>query len=134
VTASRQLRASYWLGQDPVEAGYTRQQVRKTLPGWGLGAHTDLAVLIASELVTNAQLYGAGRIELRLSRTRDQLWIEVSDGGSGRPLASTLDADAERGRGLRLIDGLLALHGGRWGVTERRAAKTVFVVIPLRGR
>lgn len=134
MTASRQLRASYWLGQDPIEVGYARRQVRKTLPGWGLGGHTDLAVLIVSELVTNAQLHGSGRIELRLCRTRDELWIKVSDGGGGRLSLSTADADAERGRGLRLIDGLLALHGGRWGVAERNAGKTVFVVLPLHGR
>lgn len=134
MTASRQLRASYWLGQDPIEVGYARQQVRKALPGWGVGGHTDLAVLIVSELVTNAQLYGGGRIELRLSRTRDELWIRVSDGGSRQLSLSAPDADAERGRGLRLIDGLLALHGGRWGVAERAAGKTVFVVLPLDGR
>jgi len=134
VTASRQLRAIYWLGQDPIEVTYARQHVRKTLPGWGLGGHTDLAVLIVSELVTNAQLYGSGRIELRLSRTRDELWIKVSDEGSGRLVLSTPDAGAERGRGLRLIDGLLALHGGRWGVAERNAGKTVFAVLPLHGQ
>lgn len=82
----------------------------------------------------NAQLYGGGRIELRLSRTRDELWIRVSDGGSGRPLLSTPDAGPERGRGLRLVDGLLARHGGRWGVAERNAGKTVFAVLPLPPR
>jgi hypothetical protein len=56
-------------------------------------------------------------------------WADVT-----RLSLSTPDADAERGRGPRLIDGLLALHGGRWGVAERNAGKTVFVVLPLHGR
>lgn len=35
--------------------------------------------------------------------------------------------------GMRLIDGLLALHGGRWGVAERNAGKTVSAVLPCMG-
>ena len=47
-----------------------RTQARKTLPGWGLGEHADIAELVVSELVTKAVVHGAGQIEVRLSSAR----------------------------------------------------------------
>ena len=73
------------------------------------------AVLLVSELVTNAVKYGGeGPVELHLERDDGQLRIAVRDRGGTGPLPVMRDADdeAEGGHGLRLVDVL----ADRWGV------------------
>jgi hypothetical protein len=134
VTATREFSVTYRLDPEPVEVGRAREQVRKALPGWGLGAHTDLAELIVSELVTNAQRHSDCTIEVRLSYDGGDLWIEVWDSGDGRPARLEPGAEDERGRGILLIEGLIELYGGMQGTAEHttRPGKTVYVAFPLQ--
>jgi anti-sigma regulatory factor (Ser/Thr protein kinase) len=83
VTAPRELAVSYPLDSDPVQVARAREQARKTLPGWGLGEHADVAELIVSERVTNAMVHGEGQIEVRLSCAGGDLWAEVHDDPAG---------------------------------------------------
>jgi anti-sigma regulatory factor (Ser/Thr protein kinase) len=128
-----QLMVSFRLNPDPALVGLAREQARKALPGWGLGEHADLAELVVSEMVSNAIVHGDGQIDVRLSYSCGDLRAEVHDAGSGRPARRLTTPDDERGRGLELIDGLIALHGGERGVTEDRhgPGKTVYVVLAL---
>ncbi|SRR6266566_5186111 len=134
VTESRELGVSFRLDCDPVQVSRAREQTRKTLPGWGLDDHTDIAELIVSELVTNAMVHGGGQIEVRLScAAACDLWAEVHDDGPGRPVRQCPGSDDEGGRGLELIDGLIELYGGARGVVEDTSGvgKTVYVAVSL---
>jgi anti-sigma regulatory factor (Ser/Thr protein kinase) len=73
------------------------------------------ALLISSELVSNAYLHGTGAIELRLNLFEDRLRIEVVDEGNEQaPGVREQPADESGGWGLRIVD-QLALQ---WGVFE----------------
>ncbi len=100
----------------------TRAHVRDVLAEWQLGHFEDNAVLIASELVTNAvrqataedgtPLYIAGKlpvIQVTLYGNRTRLLIAVYDQAPGTPRQGSGDINAENGRGLELIATL-----GRW--------------------
>jgi anti-sigma regulatory factor (Ser/Thr protein kinase) len=80
----------------------------------------EVAVLIVSELVTNAVRFSgdpartlrysehadAGLIALSLRYFPDGLLIEVFDTDTNAPVLCDADADAENGRGLMLVGGL----------------------------
>ncbi|SRR6266536_6217130 len=133
LTAIREFSVAWRLGQDPVQVSNAREQAREALPGWGLGGHVRLAELIVSELVTNALRHGDGPIGVRLSYAGGDLRVEVHDAGAGRPVRQHAATDDECGRGLELLDGLVALHGGERGVIDDHAGpgKTVYVAVPL---
>ena len=86
----------------------------------------DVALLLTSELVTNALRYGnGGGIGLTVRQTPDSLRVEVQDANPAAPqLSGNLHRTAEQGRGLRLIDNLAT----RWGHTPTAdpAGKTVW--------
>lgn len=73
----------------------------------------DVAVLLTSELVANAVLYGLEPIRLQLHRHGGLLRIEVQDGGlpftPGTPGAWSMTD--EGGRGLSLVDALASSWG-----------------------
>ena len=75
----------------------------------------DTAVLLISELVTNAVLHGTGQIRLSIQVGDGDARFTVCDEGSARP-AVRPQAGPEGGWGLRLV-GQLAV---RWGVREGR--------------
>jgi anti-sigma regulatory factor (Ser/Thr protein kinase) len=120
------------LDRDPAQAAGARRKVRELVTGWSLGQHADLAELVVSELVANALRHGAGPIEIRLFRGPGGLRVEVHDDGAGRPVRRHAGDYDECGRGLELLDGLIAPLGGAWGTVEDRHApgKTVYAVLP----
>ena len=78
-------------------------------------AAVDNALLVSSELVSNAYRHGSGRIELRLSLFEDRLRIEVVDDGRDQaPAVREQPADETGGWGLRIVDQLTL----QWGVFE----------------
>jgi anti-sigma regulatory factor (Ser/Thr protein kinase) len=87
------------------------------------------ALLVLSELVTNAVLHGAEPIEVFVSRDGDLLRIEVSDGGSRTDGVAPRSQDDRRpgGRGLHIVNSLAT----RWGTTDNEAGKTVWAEIGL---
>lgn len=85
---------------------------------YGSELSDDVAVIVA-ELATNAVVHGyvPGRdFELRLTAGADGLRIEVSDAREERrPVLCEGAADAEAGRGLRLVEALAAGSRGAGG-------------------
>ncbi|MFE2601355.1 ATP-binding protein [Streptomyces sp. NPDC059396] len=104
---------------DPRCVAFARQELRKALADWGLSVLEDSAVLILSELLSNAGLHAKVTpeqvIETRYFRSSGALRIEVHDGSPDRPRRRVPDAEASDGRGLLLVEAL----ADEWGVADR---------------
>ncbi|MFF4210327.1 ATP-binding protein [Streptomyces sp. NPDC001796] len=102
----------------PTAVGLARTSVRRLLGRWGTGdCTTDNAVLVTSELVTNAVKHSAGdRIVCRIHTDGHRLRIEVEDENRGGTLPTRRrpGPDDQGGRGLLLV-GMLS---GDWGVRD----------------
>ncbi|MET9517599.1 ATP-binding protein [Streptomyces sp. NPDC002994] len=103
---------------DPRCVRQARAALREALMGWELSAIEDSALVILSELLTNAGRHACvpGQdIETRFFRMLGGLRIEVHDGSCKLPSLSTPGGDGDGGRGLWLVDAL----ADRWAVGER---------------
>lgn len=85
------------------------------------------AVLITSELVTNAVRAGCGRIELELALDDDALLLCVHDDAPGIPVVRYPRPDEPRGRGLAII----ARIAKRWGYRPSHNGKHVWADLPV---
>ena len=82
----------------------------------------DTAVLLTSELVTNALLHGRGRIRLGVDAGVTRVRVEVGDDEPRHPRLADQVSGAESGRGILLVDRLASA----WGVRDSDAGKTVW--------
>lgn len=123
---------------DPVgrSVATARAFVRDTLQGWGYTDVVDDAVVLTSELVTNAVVHAGTAADVLCLRTEDGVRIEVSDHYPEReiPLQSTGpdfgSPDRENGRGLLLCAALAT----RWGVEYSPTRKHVWFQLDLPER
>jgi anti-sigma regulatory factor (Ser/Thr protein kinase) len=117
VTASMPIAAEAEMVQQ------TRRFVTATLEGWDMpaGLLRD-AVLLVSEMSTNAIIHGQAPIELRLRRGAADLLIEVDDGATSVPRRLRPTPEDEHGRGLLLV----AMLSDRWGTRPLRTGKSVW--------
>ncbi|MFJ3216722.1 ATP-binding protein [Kitasatospora sp. NPDC086801] len=107
----------FFLTRDPVSVPIARRRVRTRIVSWGvlLDEDTRLALdTVTSELVANAvrhtqapMLTVAVYVNVRLRRAL----VEVYDGSTALPRRRRAGADAERGRGLELVEYLALAHG-----------------------
>ncbi|MEU2244947.1 SpoIIE family protein phosphatase [Streptomyces sp. NPDC018338] len=112
-----------------------RAFVRDTLQGWGHSELVDDAVVLTSELVTNAVIHAGTAAEVLCLRSEDSIRVEVADRypereipvQSGRTLGSP---DRENGRGLLLCAAL----AHRWGVDYSPTRKHVWFHLDLAQR
>ncbi|WP_256725393.1 ATP-binding protein [Streptomyces sp. IMTB 2501] len=124
--------AAFDLPSRPTAVGTARRVVRELLTAWEVPeGPLDDAVLVTSELVTNALVHTAGdRIACRLHDTADRIRIEIEDrqGGPALPTARRPGPDDQHGRGLLLVDALSL----DWGVTPipGRPARVVWAELP----
>ncbi|MFE6522571.1 SpoIIE family protein phosphatase [Streptomyces sp. NPDC057794] len=113
-----------------------RSFVRDTLQGWGFADIVDDAVVLTSELVTNAVVHAGTSADVLCLRSDEGVRIEVADRYPERevPLqgvAVTMGSpDREGGRGLQLCAAL----AGRWGVEYTSTHKTVWFQLDLPAR
>jgi anti-sigma regulatory factor (Ser/Thr protein kinase) len=87
---------------------------------------------VTSELVSNAVTHtGAQTFGLELLRLDEGsgVVVVVTDPSPLPPIMSDLTEDAERGRGLRVVDALCA----RWGWTPQDPGKAVFAIFTREG-
>ncbi|OAH14731.1 SpoIIE family protein phosphatase [Streptomyces jeddahensis] len=123
---------------DPVgrSVATARSFVRDTLQGWGFTDIVDDAVVLTSELVTNAVVHAGTAAEVLCLRTDDGARIEVADRYPEReiPLQQSLatmgSPDREGGRGLQLCAALAS----RWGVEYTATHKQVWFQLDLPER
>jgi anti-sigma regulatory factor (Ser/Thr protein kinase) len=121
-------RATLDITREPSAVPNTRHFVQAKLTEWEVDddlAHT--AVLLATELVTNAVRHGLGEIRMRLRRACHALYIEVDDDGSALPDRRQADDDDEGGRGLQLVDAL----SEAWGARPLDHGKSVWCAMKL---
>ncbi|MFD7897599.1 ATP-binding protein [Streptomyces sp. NPDC059479] len=110
-----------------------RLELRKALAGWGLAELEDSALLVLSELLTNAgrhaQVVPEQTIETYYFRRPAGLRIEVYDASPELPCRRTAEPEASGGRGLVLVEAL----ADEWGVIEHGGGqgKTVWAALSL---
>ena len=98
-----------------------RSFVDVTLTAWHLDGLRERAVLLTSELATNAVLHA--RTPFRVSvLLDDDLTVEVTDGSSEMPHVEREPLDGDRGRGLLLVSELAS----SWGSRREKDGKTVW--------
>lgn len=111
-----QLCSHQLLRAAPEVVGEARRSVRQLLDAQGLADLAEVAVLVTSELVTNALTAARALSSERLAR----LWllgaeasvaIIVWDGDPRPPIRTMAGADDEAGRGLAIVEALSADWG-----------------------
>ncbi|MEU4498682.1 ATP-binding protein [Streptomyces sp. NBC_00210] len=109
----------------PRAVSVVRGRVRAVLAEWGLAPDVTMdALLVVSELLTNALLHALPPATLRLSWVhvdeRRALRVEVTDAGRALPVRQSADPD-EHGRGIAIVAALSArcgIHVHTGGVTH----------------
>ena len=111
VAVPRGTEATLDLPRDAASVRKARQFVAEKLDEWHLEAMLDDALLVTSELVTNAITHAHSACHLGLSLSRATLRIDVIDTGAGTPEPQPESDSKEHGRGLHLVDALTAAWG-----------------------
>jgi hypothetical protein len=110
----------------PAGAAEARRQVRDVICAWDCPVEADIAVLLASELVTNAIRHQAGAaVILAITFTFGELRVDVHDTSRSWPVLVDASVDAEAGRGLMLVATLSA----SWGVYRTPTGKAVYFTL-----
>jgi anti-sigma regulatory factor (Ser/Thr protein kinase) len=116
----------------PESARAARDFTTSTLRDWQLDDLIEEAVLIASELVTNAIRHGracsADQVELAWQRQASRVVCLVTDRSPLPPVIGVADRDAESGRGLQVVEALAST----WGWTMLGAtSKAVWAALAI---
>jgi len=113
----------------PAAAAEARRRVQEAIRSWEIPVDPDVAVLLTSELVTNAIRHQpGGTVTLTVTYGRDEFRVDVHDTSPRLPVLVDAPADAETGRGLMLVATLSA----DWGVYRTPAGKAVYFTLASR--
>ena len=120
-----------------------RDEVAAAISAWCVRVDPDVAVLLTSELVTNAVTHAAANPNGRAAERRTTsesvllviaaddagLRVDVHDGSGDLPIVSgyVAEADAETGRGLLLVTSLSA----EWGFYRTAGGKAVYFTLEV---
>ena len=88
----------------------------------GLLELCDTAVLLVSEVATNALVHGSGQVLVRVVPTEGGVRVEVVDGSPSLPRPREATPMDEGGRGLALVEAL----SSSWGAERSNGGKTVW--------
>jgi anti-sigma regulatory factor (Ser/Thr protein kinase) len=118
--AAARGRGRLRLSDGRTAAAEARTFVRAVLGAWQADALAlQDAVVVASELASNAVQHGGGDPVLELLRRDDRVVVRVGDEQSGLPRRQPHDPSASRGRGLLIVEAMAQA----WG-HERDAGRT----------
>lgn len=107
---------------EPASAGHARRFVDRTLRAWDCIALVDIAMLLVSELVSNAILHAGTSIEVALTLREGRVRAEVRDGSARAPSRKRYSKLSTTGRGLLLVEEL----ADDWGVDTSGLGKAVW--------
>lgn len=88
------------------------------------------ALLMLSELVTNAVYHGIEPLALRVEASDGRIRVEVDDASAEPPVLRPIDPHRLGGMGMRIVDDL----SDRWGCTESGSGKTVWFELSVADR
>lgn len=106
-----------------------RDFVRLTLADWEYDEVIEDAILLTSELVTNAVLHADSDLEVRIGLRDGIVRVEVLDDSPGGLICRQQSNDATSGRGLAMVNTLAVL----WGSDPIGEGKSVWFELALRG-
>ncbi|MCX5007939.1 SpoIIE family protein phosphatase [Streptomyces sp. NBC_00638] len=122
------LRESWTVWRVPEAVRHARRYTRRALRTWGVSAYVDPALLIVSELVTNALVHTDGQVRLDLTLINHRLRIAVADNSPRTPIKPTsIGWEATGGRGILLVEAMSAT----WGTVPVSGGKQVWSEIAL---
>jgi anti-sigma regulatory factor (Ser/Thr protein kinase) len=122
------LPASVMLLGEPRDVHVARAFTRRMLAQNGCTDwHADDAVLVVSELVTNAIVYGRPPMNLSVTVQPDEVVVAVSDSSNSDPFARLPDDDDEGGRGVAIVEQL----SETWWVEHGNGRKSVIARVRL---
>ena len=132
-TAERQCGCRVRLATGPAAPAEARRRVRDAIRSWRVPVDLDAALLLTSELVTNAIRHEAGQeagqgaqaVMLAIASSRGRLRVDVHDTSRSLPAVAEVPADAETGRGLLLVETL----SDEWGFYRTPAGKAVYFTL-----
>ena len=129
-TPGRGWRLLMTLPAESLSVRLARQAARLVLTAWWLAQMEGTAVLIVSELVTNAVRHARGTdvIAVDLHAAPTWLRIEIQDTDRHWPQPRIPDGFDESGFGFILVEALAS----NWGVRETDAGKAVWAEIDTR--
>jgi anti-sigma regulatory factor (Ser/Thr protein kinase) len=118
---------------DLTAASSARAVVADAIRTWRVPVDTDVALLLTSELVTNAVTHGGETggtfVLLTVACDLARLRVDVHDGSGDLPVQNQLEpAEAETGRGLLLVTSLSA----EWGFYRTPAGKAVYFTLDIQ--
>src|SRR5580704_16346722 len=126
-TELRQRRVR--LTREPAAASEARRQVRAAICAWTVPVDPDIAVLLTSDLVTNAITHGDGKtVTLAIRCCCGHLRIDVYDTSRSMPMAVNEPAVTETGPGLVLVAALST----EWGSFRTPAGKVVYFTLAFQ--
>lgn len=111
----------------PRSAWDARREVVTALADWGHPAEAELAVLLTSEIVTNAVVHAGPHpvgemLGLVLEQIGELVRVEVTDWSPALPVVGDGAMDGASGRGLHLLHALAT----EWGVIPSETGKVVW--------
>ncbi|WP_310729253.1 SpoIIE family protein phosphatase [Streptomyces sp. N2A] len=125
----RPTRAHWAVWRLPDAVMHARRFTGRTLRTWGVTEEMDVALLVVSELVTNAIAHTQGEVRLDLTLAADRLRIAVNDASPRAPVKpASVDWEATGGRGLLLVEAMSA----SWGSVPLSGGKQVWSEISLQ--
>ncbi|MFF4037807.1 SpoIIE family protein phosphatase [Streptomyces sp. NPDC001816] len=125
--AVRPLRETWTVWRVPEAVRHARRFTRRTLRTWGVPSDTmDTALLVVSELVTNALVHTDGQVRLDLSLVNHRLRLAVADTSPRSPVKNTnVGWEATGGRGILLVEAV----SEAWGTVPVSGGKQVWADI-----
>ena len=126
-----QRMISFILPSIPESVRIARFHVRAALGFHGLGEYADNAVMITSELVSNAVQHVANDPAKTIGVTVARVWhpaavaVIVSDSSADAPIIHETPGNSEHGRGLHVVAALSV----NWGWHLQPGGKAIYAVI-----
>jgi anti-sigma regulatory factor (Ser/Thr protein kinase) len=116
------MEASIRLSPHPTSARAAREFVADTLLRWGRPERTEAAVLLTSELVTNAILHARTQVAVTVHQLGSSLRVYVLDESTEQPRSRGDSDELAGGRGLKLVEAVAT----SWGVSPEGHGKAVW--------